>query len=83
MASREWGLNVPIRFLAFFSVQANTTNTRSKRRSDKAVSIIMGGVAVVWCKVMRERREGSLYVVVELAFFLSLPLDAGFGNYYN
>lgn len=39
----------------FSSVQANTTNTRSKRQSDKAVSKIMGGVGggMVY-KVMRD-----------------------------
>lgn len=75
MASREWGVNVPIRFLAFLSVQANPTNTRSKGQSNKAVSKIMGGVAVVWCKVT-EREKKSLYCCI-LVPFLSFPLDAG------
>ncbi len=36
----------------------------------------MGGVAVVWCKVMREKERESLYVL-NFPFFLSFPLDAG------
>lgn len=66
------GLECTNKIPRFLSVQANTTNTRSKRQSDKAVSKIMGGVAVVWCKVMREREP--------LCVFLSFPLDAG-GKY--